>query len=95
MARLVTVRRESAAVFFAARLSAVEMVSAVPTQMIMIAIASPPTTRPTFTRRRVWRASQRCAKTPNNRVTATTMITGAGTSVEALVSASTRAEVAS
>ena len=95
MARLVTVRRESAAVFFAERLPAVEMASAVPTQTIMIAIASPPMTRPMLTRRRVRRASHRSAKIPKPSVAATTMMTGAGILAEAVVSASTRADVAS
>ena len=88
-------RNDSAAVFFAARLPAVETASAVPTQTIMTAIANPPTTRPIFTRRLVWRASHRWAKAPNSRVTATMMITGAGILVDALVSASTSLEVAS
>ena len=95
MASPVTVRRESAAVFLAARLPAVEMASAVPTQTIMTAMASPPKTSPMLTRRLVCRASQRCAKMPNPRVAATTMITGAGIVADAVVSASTRADVTS
>ena len=63
--------------------------------MIMMAIASPPATRPMFTRRLVCLASQRWAKAPNSTVTATTAITGAGIFAEAPVSASIRAEVAS
>ncbi len=60
IARLVTVFfSDSAAVFFAARLPAVEMISAEPTQMIMITIARPPAIRPTLTRRLVRSASHR------------------------------------
>ena len=61
IARVVTVLRDSAAVFLALRLSMVEMTSAVPTQINMISTAIPPATNPMLTRRRVRRASQRLA----------------------------------
>ena len=95
MAIVVTVLSDCAAVFFALRLSAVEMTSAVPTQTTIISTASPPATKPTLIRRRVRRVSQRLANNPNRMVANTTMMTEAGIRAEAAVSASTRAEVAS
>ena len=86
IARFVTVLRDSAAVSFALRLSAVEIASAVPTHTTIISTASPPATKPMFTRRRVRRASHRFAKAPNIRVASTTRITGAGMRVDAVVS---------
>src|SRR6185437_9357761 len=86
--------RDSAAVSFALRLAVVEMVSAVPTHTTMTRIASAPTTRPGLMRRRVRRASQRWENAPKTTVVATTMMTGAGICVDAVVSASTRSEVA-
>ena len=90
-----TVLRDCAAVSFALRLSDVEMMSAVPTHINMISTARPPATKPMFTRRRVRRASQRFAKAPNNSVASTTRMTGPGIRVDAVVSASTRADVCS
>ena len=81
--------------FLAVRLPAVEMVNAEPTQMIITMIANPPTTSPMFTRRLVRWASQRWVNAPNANVMATTTITDAGILVDAVVSASTRADVAS
>ena len=95
IARVVTVLRDSAAVFFALRLSMVEITSAVNTQINMISTAIPPATNPMLTRRRVRRASQRFANAPNNSVASTTRMTGAGMRVDAVVSSSTRAEVSS
>ena len=92
---VVMVFSDSAAVLLALRLSAVEMMIAVPTQTIMISTAIPPATNPMFTRRRVRRASQRLANAPNSRVASTTRITGAGILVEAVVSTSTRLAVSS
>jgi hypothetical protein len=92
---LVTVLSESAAVSFALRLSAVDITSAVPTHINIMSTARPPATKPIFTRRRVRRAIQRFAKAPNNNVPSTTRMTGAGILVDAVVSASTRAEVCS
>src|ERR1700684_3741865 len=93
MDMLVMVFSDSAAVFFALRLPAVEMASAVPTQTTITRIASAPATRPGLIRRLVCRASQRCEKEPNTAVARTTRITGAGISVDAVVSVSTRSEV--
>ena len=95
MAMVVTVFSDSAAVLLALRLSAVEIVSAVPTQTIMISTAIPPATKPMLTRRRVRRASQRFANAPNISVASTTRMTGAGIRVDAVVSASTCCEVSS
>ena len=95
MARPVTVLNDCAAVFFAARLPAVETASAVPTQPMRTANASPPTTRPTLTRRLVRRASHRWAKAPKSTVVSTTMITGAGIDADVPVSESSCAEVCS
>lgn len=92
---VVTVLSDSAAVLLALRLSAVEIVRAVPTQTIMMSTASPPATNPMFTRRRVRRDSHRLAKAPNIRVARTTRMTGAGIRVDAVVSTSTCAEVRS
>ncbi len=89
MAIVVTVFSDSAAVLLALRLSAVEMISAVPTHMIMTITAIPPATNPMFTRRRVRRASQRFANAPNSSVASTTRMTGAGIRVDAVVSTST------
>ncbi|CFR94805.1 Uncharacterised protein [Mycobacterium tuberculosis] len=94
IARLVMVLSDSAAVSFALRLAVVEMVSAVPTHTTMTRIPSAPTTRPGLIRRLVRRASQRCANAPKTTVVATTRITGAGIWVDAVVSRSTRADVA-
>ena len=81
--------------FFALRLSAVEMTSAVPTHINIIKTARPPATKPTLTRRRVRLASHRFANAPNISVASTTRMTGAGILVEAVVSVSTRADVSS
>src|ERR1700684_1453461 len=93
MDMLVMVFSDSAAVFFALRLPAVEMASAVPTHTTITRIASAPATRPGLIRRLVCRASQRCEKEPNTAVARTTRITGAGIWVDAVVSVSTRSEV--
>ena len=95
IARPVTVLSESAAVFLAARVPAVETARALPTQTIMIMIAIPPATSPMLTRRLVRWASQRWAYAPNSRAEATTTIAGAGIVADAVVSASSRAEVCS
>ena len=94
IATLVTVLSESAAVSLALRLAVVEMVSAVPTHTTMTRIPSAPTTSPGLIRRRVRRASQRWENAPKTTVVAMTRITGAGICVEAVVSESTRSEVA-
>src|ERR1700722_7799577 len=94
MATLVTVRSDSAAVSLALRLAVVEMVSAVPTHTTMTRIPRAPTTSPGLIRRRVRRASQRCETAPKTTVLATTGVTGAGKWVDAVVSLSTRSEVA-
>src|ERR1700712_161625 len=86
---VVTVLRDSAAVLLALRLSAVEIVSAVPTQTIMMSTARPPATKPMLTRRRGRRDSHRFAKAPNHTVARTTRMTGAGILVDVVVSVST------
>src|SRR5580698_9765489 len=90
---LVTVFSDSAAVFFALRLPAVEIARAVPTQTTITRIASAPATRPGLIRRLVWRASHRWENEPKTAVARTTKITGAGIWVDAVVSVSTRTEV--
>ena len=77
----------------ALRLPAVEIASTVPTQITRIMMATAAAISPMLTRRRVRRASQRCAKAPNTIVVATTRMTGAGIRVDAVVSASTRDDV--
>ena len=95
MAIVVTVLSDCAAVFLALRLSEVEMTSAVPTHTTIIRTASPPATKPMLIRRRVRLVSHLLANSPNITVASTTRMTGAGIRVDAVVSASTRAEVAS
>src|SRR6202030_2649741 len=87
--------RDSAAEPLALRLLVEEIVSTVPTQINMTSTAAPPATKPKFSRRCVFRASQRFENAPNSSVARTITMPSVGISVDAVVWASTRADVSS